>query len=149
MTARWMQAKIIKQRRERRAWAKPYSIKNSAGPNWHNGKIAKDTSLDVTEEIRLNNLKKVYNAKGEEVNRIPDITEIRREIPDALFVTTPCDTPHHRCRIYFDPRMTKYILQYVVWPKHQARISIAYPTAHIAWFRFLEDRVRWRKTIDF
>ena len=36
MPARWLQQKIVKQKRMRRAWAKPFSMKNT-GPNMHPG----------------------------------------------------------------------------------------------------------------
>lgn len=144
MTARWMQAKKLKQARERRAWAKQYSIKNSAGPNWHNGKIARDGSLDLGEEVRLRNEANTRKA------RVPDISEIRQIMPDAIFFSTPCDTPYHRCRLFYNPKTrSTYILQYVIWDQHIAKLSFAYPTAQRAWQAFITKQVMWRKTLSF
>lgn len=149
MVARWMQAKRIKQARERKAWSKPYSIKSSAGPNWHNGWAARNAPLDVDEERRIANLRRVLDAHGNDVSRIPEITDIRKTIPDPFFTTTPCDTPHHRCRIFYNSRRTVYILQYVLWSENKVKLSIAYPTAMRAWNAFITDRAIWRKTLRF
>lgn len=136
MVARWMQSKLLKQRRERRAWAKPYSIK-TAGPNWSNGRQAKDISLDLNLERRL------ANEKATRVSRVPDITEVRKQIPDPYFVVVT-DTPFHRCRMYWNGERTKFILQYVLWRTKEVRISITYPTSTRAMFVWMEDKVRWR-----
>lgn len=142
MGARWMQAKKIKMARERRAWAKPYTIKNSAGPNWHNRTIARNISLDLSEEVRLR------NEAATRKPRIPDITEVRKEIPDPFF-NVIVDNPYHRCRVYWNSTRTKFILQYVLWWKGEVRISIAYPSFTRANYVFQTERVRWRITKKF
>ena len=152
MVARWLQSKLAKRARERRAWAKPYSIKNSTGPNWHNGTQARETPVDPDTFLQAERVerlrKRSVNAQGQDVSRIPDIRDIRKEIPDPFFIVV-VDTPYHRCRIYWNSQRTVFILQYVLWRQKTVKISIAYPTFTRAVYVFQTDRVRWRKHINF
>lgn len=142
MVAQWARPKYIKMARERKAWAKPYSMKSSVGPNWANGKIMTDTPLDLTEEVRIK------NEKATRTYRVPDITEVRKEIPDPFFICV-ISTPKHRCRIFYNSQRTVFILQYVRWHDQIVKISIAYPTFTRAMQVWVEDRVRWRSSHTF
>lgn len=145
MPARWMQPKLIKLARERRAWARPMSIRGSAGPNWSNGTQYRDAPLDLNVETQVRN---EMNTRKMPVPELADLTDIRRDINDPLFVQ-PLSTPVQRLRIYFNSQHTVYILQWVLWRKKEVRLSYTFPTANVAYQRWLEDRVRWKspKTI--
>lgn len=136
MATGWMQPKIIKLRRERRAWSRPFTIK-SFGPNWQNGTQYKEHPLDVTEE------KIAEYEKSTRRQPIPDISEVRKNIDDPLFRVV-IDNSRHRCRIFFNSRMDKFILQWVDWSKKEVRISVAYPTASRALQVWNNDLVIWR-----
>ena len=142
MVAVWMRAKRIKIARERRSWARAYTVKGSAGVNWHNGQQMRETSLDINEEIRAR------NESNTRKQPVPDISAIRKEIPDPFFVLLT-NTPFHRCKMFYDLRDRKFILQWVDWRKKEARISITYGSPYRAKLAWQEDRVRWRKTIQF
>lgn len=141
MVARWMQPKIIKMRRERRAWARPLSIRGSAGPNWSNGKQYRDdTSLDLSLETQTRNEQMTRKMP---VPELADLSDVRRDINDPLFVNL-IDNPLQRVRLYFNSQRTVFILQRVQWRKHEVCLSLTYPSATIAYQRYLEDRVRWK-----
>lgn len=141
MPARWMQPKLIKMKRERRAWARPLSVRGSGGPNWQNGtQYRNDTSLDLNVEIQVRN---EMNTRKMAVPELADLSDIRRNINDPLFVQ-PLSTPTQRLRIYFNSQHTVYILQWVQWRKKEVRLSYTFPTANQAYQRWLEDRVRWK-----
>jgi hypothetical protein len=83
------------------------------------------------------------NTRKMPVPELADLSDIRRNINDPLFVQ-PISTPMQRLRIYFNSQHTCYILQWVQWRQKEVRISITYPTASLAYQRWLEDRVRWK-----
>lgn len=144
MVARWMQPKIIKIRRERRAWARPFTIKGSS-PNYANGKQYKETSLDLSEETIVTNERATRKMP---VPELRDLTEVRRELNDPLFVQ-PLDNPIQRLRIYYNSRHTCFILQWVEWRHQRVSISITYPTFTIAYQHWIEDRTRWKHIHKF
>ena len=82
------------------------------------------------------------------VPELADLSDVRRNIDDPLFVQ-PISTPLQRMRIYFNSQRTVFILQWVRWREKEVRLSIAYPSASVAYQRWVEDRVRWKspKTI--
>lgn len=139
MVARWMQAKLIKRKRERRAWAKPMSIKGSS-PNWSNGVQYRDAPLDLNLEIQTRNEQETRKYR---IPELSDLTEVRRDIDDPLFIT-PISNPAHRLRVYYNSGHTCFILQWVEWRKRQVRLSLSYPTFTMAYQRWIEDRVRWK-----
>ena len=141
MVARWAQPKYIKMARGRRAWAKPYSMKSSVGPNWANGKIMTDapdnSAAFLAAEAAAENIRTMNRG------RIPDIKEIREDIKDPLFVV-PINTPTQRLRMFYNSEHNVFILQWVHWRKGFVKISVKYPTNTRALQVWQEDRVRWR-----
>jgi hypothetical protein len=144
MGARWMQQKVAKQRRERRAWARPFTVRASAGPVWANNAQVRDGSLDLNLETR------VRNEAATRKPHVPSLADLHEQLPInekyCINYVVLKNTPFHRCQLYFTGRMDKFVIRWIDWRRGIVRLSIAYPTAYRAKLSWLSDRTRWRKS---
>lgn len=139
MVNRVLEAKKLKERKRR------FKLPRSGGVVWANGAAIYAGSLDLSKEIQARN---EAMTRKDRIPELSDLADVRRNIDDPMF-TQPLNNPAQRLRIYFNSQRTVFILQWVEWRKRQVRISITYPTASLAYQRWVEDRVRWKspKTI--
>lgn len=148
MPSSWLKPKLIKLKRERRAWAKPLAVKSGAQGNREVIKQYQDTVKGLGLEIAQVRFPNVaagrkelmlrYNTPGDPLRGI--IEDIR----DPFFVSI-VDNSRQRCRIYFNSGMSVYILQWVDWRKSKVHLSITYPSSTRAIQVWMEDKVVWKK----
>jgi len=72
---------------------------------------------------------------------------IIEDIRDPLFVTL-VENSRQRCRIYYNSRMTCYILQWADYRKGKVHLSITYPSSARAIEVWMSDKVVWKKELD-
>lgn len=148
MPARWLQAKVIKRKKERRAWARPMSVKSGIQANREVVKQYQDTVKGLGKEIgevRFPNvapgrheLMLRYQTPGDPLRGIID------DIRDPMFIKL-VDNSRQRCRVYFNSGMTCFILQWVDWRKRIVYLSITYASSARAIDAWMTDKVKWKK----
>lgn len=131
-----------RMRRERRAWAKPYSMKASVGPNWTNGKQMLDSPHNpakfLAAEAAAENIR-VMNR-----GRFISMQELLKDKSEYTYFVQYLNTPTQRVRIIRDPKANGHWILWEHWRKGIAKTSIMYPTFTRAVQVWVEDRVRWR-----
>lgn len=149
--AGWMKAKVIKLKRQRRAWAKPLAVKSGARPNpevvaqYQN--TVKGLGLEIAQ-VRFPNvaagrheLMLRYQTPGDPLRGIID------DIRDPFFVTL-VENSRQRCRIFYNSGMTCYIIQWADYRKGKVHLSITYPSSTHAIDAWMQGRVMWKKEFD-
>lgn len=148
--AGWMKAKVIKLKRQRRAWARPFTIKSGIQANREVVKQYQDTVKGLGKDIAevrfpsipagRHELMLRYNTPGDPLRGI--IEDIR----DPFFVTI-VENARQRCRIYYNSQMTVYIIQWVNWREQRVRISHTYNSsarAIEAWVNSETVPISWK-----
>jgi hypothetical protein len=147
MPARWLQAKTIKLKKQRRAWARPLSVKSGIQPNRDVIKQYQETAKGLGKLIAEVRFPNVAPGRKEIMDRLKDddfLREIIYDIKDPFFVNI-VDNARHRCRLYFNSGMSCFILQYMQWDKGRAKISISYPSSTRALEVWNTENVIWKK----
>lgn len=140
MPARWMQAKLIKRAKERRAWARPLSVKSGIQPNRDVIAQYQRTAKGLGEEEARTRFPNVAPGRKDINDRID---EILQHFDDPLFFCV-LDNNFHRVRVYFNSRRNSFILQWVNWKERVVRISIIYTSQDRARQLWEQDRVTWK-----
>lgn len=140
MPARWMEGKLIKQRRMRRAWARPLSVKSGIQPNRDVIQQYQRTAKGLGVEEARTRFPNVAPGRHDIQDRID---EILQQFEDPMFITL-VDNLFQRCRLYFNSQKNVCVLQHVDWRSRVVRISISYPKLTRARHAFESDSVRWR-----
>lgn len=140
MPARWMQAKLIKRARERRAWARPLSVKSGIQPNRDVIQQYQRTAKGLGVEEARTRFPNVAPGKVDIRDRIEEILE---HFNDPLFVCV-LENSVQRVRLYFNSQRNQFILQWVSWKERTVRISIIYNTQDRARMLWEQDRVTWK-----
>lgn len=151
MPARWLQAKVIKLKRQRRAWARPLTVKSGIQANREVVKQYQDTVKGLGQEIGEVRFPNVAAGRAELMLRYKTpgdpLRGIIDDIRDPMFVKL-VDNSRRRCRVYFNSGMSCFILQLVDWRKRKVYLSITYPSSTRAIQVWMEDKVNWKKEFD-
>ena len=148
MPARWMEAKKIKQRRERRAWSRPFTVKSGIIPNRGVIQQYQATAKGLGLEEAKTRFPNVAPGKHDINERIDEIiegfrVEGQKRFDDPLFITV-IDNTLQRCRVFFNSQKTCFILQHVSWKERVVRISISYANMDRAQQVWVQGKVTWR-----
>jgi hypothetical protein len=151
MANRTMQAKSLKLRRQRRAWAKPLARSNHTVPNKgvlqdykERAKGLGVNEAEVDDMIRRYYKREPFSGTGpgrKEV--ITLLEELRHIVPAMLFFDIFPANCYQRCRCFFNSQKTCYILVHDDYKRGTVRRSIEYPSLERAsslWFR---EKVTW------
>jgi hypothetical protein len=151
MPARWLQAKVIKLKKERRAWARKYSIPSGIQANREVVRQYQDTVKGLGKEIGEVRFPNVAAGRHELMLRYQTpgdpLRGIIEDIRDPMFVKL-VDNSRQRCRVYFNSGMTVFILQWVDWRKRVVRLSRPFASsteAIDAWYIVKENDPIWKK----
>lgn len=150
----WMKVKQAKARRQaaKRAWARPLSVKSGIQPNREVVRQYQDTVKGLGVEIAEVRFPNVAPGRREIMDRLKiagdPLRGILTGISDPLFVTI-VDNSRQRCRLYWNSKMTCFILQLVNWDKEWVRLSITYATSDRAKHVWMTDQVTWKKEFSF
>jgi hypothetical protein len=143
-----MQAKVIKLKRQRRAWARPSSVKSGIQPNREVIRQYQDTAKGlgkIIAQVRFPNVAPGRKEIMDKINTIGDpLRGIALDIKDPLFVKI-VDNSRQRCRVYFNSGMSCFILQWAHWEKGFVKISMTYASSTRAIDAWNTDRVVWKK----
>lgn len=140
MGARWMEAKKLKQRKMRRAWARPLSIKSGIQPNREIIRQYQDTAKGLGQPIARAIYANVAPGKYDINDRIE---EILSQFDDPLFVTI-IENNYQRIRLFFNSEKTCWIIQHVNWRTREVRISITYRSKDRALQVWVQSKVVWK-----
>lgn len=140
MVARWMQGKILKQRRMRRAWARPLSIKSGIQPNRAIIQQYRKTAEGLGKEEASTRFPNVAPGRRDIQDRIEEILHV---FDDPLFVTI-LDNAIQRCRIFFNSRKDCFVIQHVDWRKREVRLSITYSSMDRALQVWVQSKTCWK-----
>lgn len=128
------------QRRMRRAWARPLSIRSGIQPNREIIQQYRKTAQGLGEKIATDRFPNVSPGRVDIQDRIE---EILRVFDDPLFITV-IDNSLQRCRLYFNSKHDCYLLQHVNWRTREVRISITYSSRDRAMQVWVQSRVCWK-----
>lgn len=145
MANRALQAKTIKLKRQRRAWARPLSVKSGIQPNRDVIRQYQDTAKGLGKPIAEAIYKNVQPGRYETKNRAD---EILRQFNDPLFFTY-IENSHQRVRIFFDSKHTKFIIQWVQFRHKKAYISKPFMSTDDAIYAFQNDLITWHCVMPF
>lgn len=140
MPARWMEQKRNKQRRERRAWARPLSVKSGIVPNRQVIQQYQATAKGLGMEEARTRFPNVAPGKYEINERIE---EILSQFNDPLFICI-LENAVQRVRVFFNSKKTCFIFQQVSWKTREVRISITYPSMERAEQVYAQGKVCWK-----
>lgn len=142
-----MKAKANKARRQRRAWARPFSLRSQVtGPNRGVLQEYKERAcgLGVSEfevdEIIRTVFKRDPIPSKQPVQKLSE--ELLKRIPDLLFFNI-VDTPYHRVDCFFNARHTRYTIVHQDLRAKMTRTSREYFSKQQALSYWSNDRVKW------
>lgn len=148
MAAGWAKAKVIKLKKQRRAWARPFRVKSGIEPNREVVRQYQDTAKGLGKDIAQVRFPNIAPGRREMMDRINTIGDplrgIHTDIKDPLFVNIQNNT-RQRCRLFWNSQLTVFILQWVHWEKGWVRLSIQYSNSAKAKSAWETDRVIWKK----
>lgn len=152
MVARWAIPKVIKLKEQRRAWARPMSVKSGIQPNREVIRQYQDTVKGLGKDIAEVRFPNVAPGRKEIMDRINTIGDplrgIALDIKDPSFVKI-IDNSRQRVRLYFNSRMDVFILQWVHWEQGFVKISWTFDSsnrASVAWHESDKNSKIWKKT---
>lgn len=139
MGNRVLQAKTRKLKRQRRAWARPLSIRSGIQPNREIIRQYQNTAKGLGLEIA----KAIYpNVAPGKVDIRDRADEILRQFNDPL-CWTYMENTEIRIRIFFNSQRNKNIVQYVNWTTKMVYISKPYLCADDAIYLFSRELIEW------
>jgi hypothetical protein len=151
MANRTMQQKSMKLRRERRAWAKKYSMQSQVtGPNRGVLQEYKEracglgvSEFEIDETIkRLYKRDPIHGIAAGKVEVLQTLAELKKRVPDLLsFVVM--DNCFHRVVCMFNSEQTRYSLAHTDKRKHLLRTSREYYSKKQALEYWTADKVTW------
>ena len=147
MANRTMQAKMMKLRKQKRAWAKPYSMKSYLSPNTEVMQRYKTSagSLKMTEEYATTLQKAVY---GHTFKGVPPERKAVLELIEKFHDSAPIhfcliSNSRHEARVFHNSQRTAYILVYQDHVNHMVMRSIEYSNLDRLVNRWEAEKVTW------
>jgi hypothetical protein len=150
MTNRTMKQKALKERRQRRAWAKPLAMASGIVPN--RGVLGeykeRAAGLGISEYEVDQLIKKLY--KRDAIEGIPAgrtevlalLRELKRQVPEMFFFSI-VDTPFWNAICFYNSEKTCYVLALTDLRKHTVRRSIEYGSKERALHVWNHNKVVW------
>ena len=148
MPAGWVKPKLLKLKRQHRAWARPFSVKSGARPNPELVSQYQQTVKGLGVEIAQVRFPNVAAGRHELMLRYKDPGDPLRGIIDDIrdpFFVTLVENSRQRCRLYYNSKMTCYILQWADYRKRKVHLSMTYPSSAYAIDAWMQDKVKWKK----
>jgi hypothetical protein len=151
MVSSWLKPKLIKLKRQRRAWARPLSVKSGIQPSREVIRQYQDTAKGLGREIAEVRFPNVAAGRHELMLRYKTPGDPLRGIIDDIrdpFFVTLVENSRQRCRIYYNSGMTCYIIQWADYRKNKVHLSITYPSSARAIDVWMTGKVIWKKEFD-
>lgn len=146
--AGWAKAKTLKLKRQRRAWARPFSVKSGIIRNREVIEQYQNTAKGLGLEIAQVRFPNIAPGRREMMDRLQTegdpLRGILTDIKDPLFYSV-VDNARQRCRLFYNSQLTCFVLQWVQWEKGLVRLSITYASAERAKNVWFSDTVTWKK----
>lgn len=141
MANRVMAAKTLKMRRQRRAWARPFSIKSGIQPNRETIQQYKRTAAGLGLEEARTRFPNVSPGKKDISDRIE---EVLQHFNDPLFFDIFPENTYQRVRLFFNSRKTIFVIQHMNYKDNACRLSITYASAERAIQVWNTGKVIWK-----
>ena len=144
-----MQAKMLKLRKQRRAWARPLSIAAGIRPNVEvikgykeaaKGLALSDQELDQLVFVLFGTQHKGISPPRKAV--LDTLTRIRDDVPE-MFYRTILANQYQRVRAYHNGDETLWAVVHECFEKNFVRRSIFYGSFNICKIRWEQKRLSW------
>lgn len=150
MANRTMQAKSLKLRRQKRAWAKPLAIASGITPNrgvlGEYKERAKGLGLSEYEQDQLIRLfykrDPIVGTPAGRAEVLALLEELKKRVPELMFFEV-LDNCYQRCVLFYNSDKTCWIVSHTDKRKHITRRSIEYGTKSRALQVWYMDKVIW------
>ena len=150
MVNRVMKQKRDKAKRQRRAWAKKYSMPSGIVPNKGVLGEYKDRALGLgVDEYQVDLLIQAIYGRDPIVGKPPGKLEVeqlldrlKKIVPELHFFQI-MDNSYQRSICFFDAKKTTFILAHTDKRRKTYKTSIAYSTKELALAMYYADRVIW------
>ena len=146
-----MQQKAAKHRRQRRAWAKPFSmpshITHNRGVLGEYQERAKGLAIneaEIDDLIRRYYKHEPFSGTGPGRKEIAELLlELKHLVPAMLFFDIFPENCYQRVRMFFNSSKTCWIIVHNDFRRKTVRRSIEYPTKELALDRWHRSKVTW------
>ncbi len=149
MTNQVMKQKAMKARRQRRAWAKQYSMPSGIVPNKGvlgdykeraKGLGVDEYQVDLLIRALYGRDPQVGDKPGKEMEQV--LARLKKLLPELHFFQI-IDNCYQRGICFFDAKKTTFILAHTDKRRKTYKTSIAYSTKELALAMYYADRVIW------
>lgn len=150
MANRTMQAKTMKMKRMRRAWAKPYNIPSDIRPNIE---VLSDYQMRAKglafSDAEQEELYRMYFKRASFKGVSPPRKEVLdtlikvREVSPAMLFFNVIDNCYQRARMYFNSQKSQWILVHEDYIRCNLRRSTIYRTKETLEIAWNTNRVIW------
>lgn len=141
MANRVMAAKKRKERKQRRAWARKYSIRSGIQSNREVIAQYHRTAAGLGLEEARTRFPNVSPGKKDISDRIE---EILQHLNDPLCFDIFPENSYQRVRLFFNSKKTVFIIQHMNYKEGACRLSISYASAERAIQVWNTDKVIWK-----
>lgn len=150
MANRAIQAKILKIKKQRRAWARPLMVASGIRPNMDVVKGYKErakglavSDAEVDELYRRLFKRDPWKGDGPARRAVLKIlADMREQTPEFLFFTVVENTTR-RCRVYFNSQKTCFFLVHEDFRNRILRRSLTFASKEAAIRKWHMDQVIW------